>query len=72
VSPTNYATGDFVFHIDFGNGSLNGPCAIVTVKKTAAKTDITADGYNKGWNTSVNRCDLKGVKKVERAIHYYY
>ncbi len=69
---TDIPAGKFSFDLDFGGNSQNGPCANVVVTKTVAQTNITTSGYNKGWSVSTQRCEVQGVKRVERAIHYYY
>ena len=37
---------------------------------TSTTVTVTVRGYNIGWDTSNNSCDIPGPRKVERALQY--
>jgi hypothetical protein len=47
-------------------------CATVTVRKSDTETSIQSRGYNIGWNSTDNKCNLPSPRRVERALYYTY
>jgi hypothetical protein len=66
-------TFSFDYYLDSMTSDLNNKsCARITVIKGTDYTDFESRGYNMGWDTTNNRCDLPSPKRVERAINYHY
>ena len=68
----------FEFAIKIG-GTESNACANIYVLKhyvldrdlgEIPETIIESRGYNLGWNSSSNTCDVNGPRRVERAIRY--
>ena len=66
----------YTFHASLKD-TYNSACTVVDVTKYKAagavpNTGIVAKGYNLGWDKNNKKCDVPGVKKVERALYYSY
>lgn len=70
TAPADPAT--FVVHVR--TGELNQSCAVITVTKQTVgvqlRTIIDARGYNTGWDSAQNTCNVPSAKRVERGVRY--